>query len=88
MISRLMGVMSVQQIKSSMWPLLWVGRLTCCVIPRQSRSDVKSLARILDGLSMWMLKSLRRITVGDIAHTDVSSDENSLRKTAEGFGGL
>jgi hypothetical protein len=26
--------------------------------------------------------------VGDIAHTDVSSDENSLRKTAEGFGGL
>ena len=85
-ISRLVGVMSVQQIKSSMWPLLWVGRLTCCVI--QSRSDVKSLARVLDGLSMWMLKSPRRITVEDITHTDVSSDENSLRKTAEGFGGL
>jgi len=49
---------------------------------------MKSLAKILDGLSMWMLKSPRRITVGDIAHTDVSSDENSLRKTAEGFGGL
>ena len=58
------------------------------MIPRQSKSDVKSLAKILDGLSMWMLKSPRRITVGDIAHTDVSSDENSLRKTAEGFGGL
>ena len=42
---------------------------------------MKSLAKILDGLSMWMLKSPRRITVGDIAHTDVSSDENSLRKT-------
>ena len=58
------------------------------MIPRQSRSDVKSLAKILDGLSMWLLKLLRRITVVDIVHTDVSSDENSLRKTAEGFGGL
>ena len=48
---------------------------------------MKSL-EILDGLSMWMLKSQRRITVGDIAHTDVSSDEKSLRKAAEGFGGL
>ena len=52
--------MLVQQIKSSMWPLLWVGRLTCCVITRQSRSDVKLLAKILDGLSMWMLKSPKR----------------------------
>ena len=59
----------------------------CFVIPRQSRGDVKSLTKILDRLSMWMLKS-QRITVGDMAHTDVSSDENSLRKTAEGFGGL
>lgn len=51
-------------------------------------SDMNSLAKILDGLSMWMLKSLRRITVGGIAHTDISSDENSLRKTVEGFSGL
>ena len=35
-----------------------------------------------------MLKSQRRITVRDTSHTDVCSDENSLRKTAEGFGGL
>ena len=49
---------------------------------------MKTLAKILKGLSMWMLKLLRRITVGDIAHTDVSSVENSLRKTAESFGGL
>ena len=26
--------------------------------------------------------------MGDMAHTDVSSVENSLRKTAKGFGGL
>ena len=39
----LVGVMSAQQIKSSMWPLLWVGR--CCAIQRQSRSDVKSKQR-------------------------------------------
>ena len=38
-----------------------------------------SLAKILDGLSMLKL---------DIAHTDVSRDENELRKTTEGFGGL
>jgi len=49
---------------------------------------VKSLAKILHGLLMWMLKSPRRITVRYIAHTDVISDENSLRETAEGFGGL
>ena len=58
------------------------------MITRQYRSDVKSLAKILDRLSMWMLKSPRRITVGNMARTDVSSDENSFRKTAEGFGGL
>lgn len=84
--ARLVGVMSVQQIKSSMWPLLSVRRLTCCVMLRQSRSDVKSFAKILDGSSMWMLKLPRRIT--DMAHTDVGSGENSLRKTVEGFGGL
>ena len=38
--SRLDGVMSVPQINASMGPLLWVGMLTCFVIPRQSRSDV------------------------------------------------
>ena len=47
-----------------------------------------SLAKVLIGLSMWMLKSPRRITVGDMACTDVSSAENSFRKTADGFGGL
>ena len=58
------------------------------MISRQSRSEMKSFAKTLDGSSMWMLKSPKRITVGDIAHTDVSNDENSVRKTAEGFGGL
>ena len=58
------------------------------MIPRQSRTDVMSLAKVLIGLSMWMLKSPRRITVGDMACTDVSSAENSFRKTADGFGGL
>ena len=72
--SRLVGVMLVQQIKSSIWPLLWVGRLTCCLILRQSRSDVKWLAKILGG----------RV----VSNTDVSSDKNSLWKTVEGFGGL
>ena len=49
---------------------------------------MKSLAKTLDGSSMWMLKSPVRITVGDIAHTDVNNEENSVRKTAEDFGGL
>lgn len=49
---------------------------------------MKSFAKTLDGSSMWMLKSPKRMTVGDIAHTDVNSDENSVKKTAEGFGGL
>ena len=72
----------MQQIKTSMWPLLWVGKLTYCEISRQSRSEVKSFAKTLEGSSMWMLKSSSMITLGDMAHTDVNSDENSVRKTA------
>lgn len=57
------------------------------MIPRQSSNEVKSFAKTLEGSSMWMLKSASRITVGDMTHTDVNSDENSVRKKAEGFGG-
>ena len=62
--------------------------MTYCVISRQSRSEVKSLANVLDMLSTWMLKSPVKITVGDIAQSDVSSDENSVKNTADDFGGL
>lgn len=55
---------------------------------KQFRSDMKSLVSALDRLSKWMLKSPRRMTVGDIAQMVVSRDENSSRKEAEGLGGL
>ena len=49
--SRLVGVMLVQQIKSSKWPLLWLGRFTCCVIkisgPKRADVCVASVLTLL-----------------------------------------
>ena len=59
------GVRPEQQTKSREWPLMWVGKSIRFCSPKVSRQDVNSLVRGRLILSICMLKSPSRITLGE-----------------------
>ena len=59
------GVRPEQQTRSREWPLIWVGKSIRFCNPKLSRQDAKSLVRGRLILSMWILKSPSRITLGE-----------------------
>ena len=63
---QLEGVRPEQQIKSSVCPLIWVGKSVKMWKPELSRQDEKSQVRGRVELSRWILKSPSRITLGEI----------------------
>ena len=79
--------MPVEHTRSNLWPLTWVGPLSCCVMLKQSRSDRNSEAKGQLVESTWMLKSPSRSVDVDIEQMEVSSSDSSDRKVEEAFGG-
>ena len=68
-------------------PLTGVGPLTCCVMLKQSRSDINSEIKGQLVESTWMLKSPSRSVDADMEQMEVSTSDSSDRKVEEAFGG-
>lgn len=66
-----------EQIKSKVWIFTLVGKLACWRKPKVSRSNEKSLVKRWLIVSMGILKSPSRITLGDRAKRAVRSEEKS-----------
>lgn len=58
-------------IKTSVWPWLWMGLLKCCTRIKASVTLTKSFARTLVASSIGMLKSPTRITLSLLFDTDL-----------------
>ena len=69
----------LEQTRSKMCPRLWVGKLMCCVKPRQLIRSRKSMAFLQSGESMCRLKSPRSKTDGEIEESAVMNSESSGR---------
>ena len=76
--------MPVQHSRSSVWPLTWIGPLTCCVMLKQPRSDRNSEAKGHLVESTWILKPPSRSVDENMEQMEVSISD---RKVEEAFGG-
>jgi hypothetical protein len=67
--------------RSRMWPLMWVGKLTCWTRLIEERSLRESDVQGSEGMSIWILKSpVRRNSWGVVAARE-SRQPSSSRKT-------
>ena len=64
--------MPVEHTRSSVWPLTWVGPLTCCVMLKQSRSDRNSEAKGHLVESTWMLNGCKH-SLGEWLDSELKS---------------
>ncbi len=72
--------------RSRVWPLVWVGTLTCCCRPRQSSRLKNSVARWQEELSTWIFTSPMMTMLVDMVQSDVSRSWISGRKEECGLG--
>ena len=77
----------VEQTRSRMCPLLWVGKLMCCVRLEQFNKSRRSLAFLQLGESICRLKSPRSRRDDEVEKSVVMNSDKSDTKDGCGLGG-
>ena len=70
-------------MRSSVFPLVWVGKATCCVRVKSDSKERNEAVCVLDKLLQWILKSPVMMKLEQVL-ARVRKEENSSRNVEKG----